>query len=38
VPFVNDLLWKTVGWISVQLQIPLQMAITGLNQFQFWRK
>jgi Zn-dependent protease len=38
VPFVNDLLWKTVGWISVQLQIPLQLAITGLNQFQFWRK
>ncbi len=37
VPFVNDLLWKTVGWISVQLQIPLQLAVTGLSQFQFWR-
>ena len=38
VPFVNDLLWKTVGWISVQLQIPLQLAVTGLGQFQFWRR
>lgn len=38
VPFVNDLLWKTVGWISIRMQIPLQMANIGLNQFQFWRR
>jgi Zn-dependent protease len=38
VPFVNGLLWKVVGWISVQLQIPLQLAMIGLSQFQFWRK
>jgi Zn-dependent protease len=38
VPFVNDFFWKTVGWIAVRLQIPLQLAITGLNQFQFWRR
>ena len=37
VPFVSSLLWNTVGWISVQLQIPLQLALLGLNQFQFWR-
>jgi Zn-dependent protease len=38
VPFVNDFFWKAVGWISVQFQLPLQLAITGLNQFQFWRR
>jgi len=38
VPFVNDLLWKTVGWISIRMQIPLQLANIGLNQFQFWRR
>ena len=38
VPFVNVFFWKTVGWISVQLQIPLALAISGLNQFQFWRR
>lgn len=38
VPFVSDILWKTVFWICVQLQIPLELAITGLNQFQFWRR
>jgi Zn-dependent protease len=38
VPFVNDFFWKAVGWIAVRLQIPLQLAITGLNQFQFWRR
>jgi Zn-dependent protease len=37
VPFVNDLFWKTVGWLSVRLQIPVGLAITGLGQFQFWR-
>jgi Zn-dependent protease len=37
VPFVNNLLWTTVYWISSRLQIPLQVAISGLNQFLFWR-
>ncbi len=37
VPFVNDFFWKAVGWIAVRLQIPLTLAIQGLNQFQFWR-
>jgi Zn-dependent protease len=37
VPFVSNFFWSAVGWISVRLQIPLQLAITGLNQFQFWR-
>jgi Zn-dependent protease len=38
VPFVNAFFWSTVGWISVRLQIPLQLAMTGLSQFQFWRR
>jgi Zn-dependent protease len=38
VPLVNEFFWNVVGWISVQLQIPLPLAITGLNQFQFWRR
>ena len=38
VPFVNGFFWKTVGWISVQMQIPLQLAMLGLSQFQFWRR
>ena len=38
VPFVNNFFWGLVGWISVHLQIPLSLAQTGLNQFQFWRK
>ena len=38
VPFVSNTLWKAVGWISVQLQIPLQLAMLGLSQFQFWRR
>ncbi len=37
VPVVNNFFWSVVGWISVQLQIPLSLAMTGLNQFQFWR-
>jgi hypothetical protein len=37
VPFVNTFFWNAVGWISVRLQIPLQLAMTGYNQFQFWR-
>ena len=38
VPVVNNFFWSVVGWISVQLGIPLSLAVTGLNQFQFWRK
>ena len=38
VPVVNNLFWSVVSWISVQLQIPLSLAVTGLNQFQFWRR
>ena len=37
VPLVNNVFWSVVGWISVRLGIPLSLAITGLNQFQFWR-
>jgi Zn-dependent protease len=37
VPFVNNLFWQAVGWISIQMQIPLSLAMLGLNQFQFWR-
>ncbi len=37
VPVVNNLFWGLVGWISVQLQIPLSLANLGLSQFQFWR-
>jgi Zn-dependent protease len=37
VPFVNNFFWNSVGWISVRLQIPLQLAMTGYSQFQFWR-
>jgi Zn-dependent protease len=37
VPMVNALFWGLVGWISVQLQIPLSLANLGLSQFQFWR-
>lgn len=38
IPVVNNVFWKTVGWISVQLQIPLPLAVLGLSQFQFWRR
>jgi len=38
VPFVSNILWNVVGWVSVRLQIPLQLAMLGLSQFQFWRK
>lgn len=37
VPFVNNLFWQAVGWISIQMQIPLPLALLGLSQFQFWR-
>jgi Zn-dependent protease len=38
VPFVSNAFWKAVFWIAVKLQVPLELAITGLNQFQFWRR
>lgn len=37
VPLVNNLFWQVVGWISIQMQIPLSLAMLGLSQFQFWR-
>ena len=37
VPFVNNVFWLAVGWISLRLQIPLSLAMLGLSQFQFWR-
>lgn len=37
VPVVYNLFWSVVSWISVNLQIPLSLASTGLTQFQFWR-
>ena len=36
VPFVNGLFWQAVGWIALRMQIPLALAVQGLNQFQFW--
>jgi Zn-dependent protease len=38
VQVVNNFFWGVVGWISVQLGIPLSLAIMGLSQFQFWRR
>ena len=38
VPFINNILWSVVGWISVRLQIPLQLSLLGWSQFQFWRR
>ncbi len=37
VPFVNSIFWNMVGWIASQMQIPMQLALQGLSQFQFWR-
>jgi Zn-dependent protease len=37
VPFVNNLFWLTVGWISLRMHIPVSLALQGLSQFQFWR-
>jgi Zn-dependent protease len=37
VPFVNNLFWQAVGWISLRMHIPLSLALLGLSQFQFWR-
>jgi len=37
VPFVNSVFWAFIRQVSVWLQIPLQLAVQGLTQFQFWR-
>jgi Zn-dependent protease len=36
VPFVNQGFWGLVGLLSRLAGIPLQTAILGLSQFQFW--
>ena len=36
VPFVNSAFWGVVGLLSRLAGIPLQTAILGLSQFQFW--
>ena len=38
VPLVNGLFWKLVFWIALRLGIPLDLAVLGLNGFQFWRR
>ncbi len=38
VPFVNLLFWRLVYWCALQLGIPLDLAVLGLNGFQFWRR
>jgi Zn-dependent protease len=37
VPFVNKFFWNVVFQLSAWLHIPLLLAISGLNQFMFWR-
>ncbi len=37
VPVVNNLFWGLVGLLSRLVGVPIQLAITGLNQFMFWR-
>jgi Zn-dependent protease len=37
VPFVNAFFWNVVFQVSAWLHIPVQLAIQGLNLFQFWR-
>jgi Zn-dependent protease len=37
VPFINTLFWTIILQISTWLQIPVSMAIRGLDLFQFWR-
>jgi Zn-dependent protease len=38
VPFVSSAFWRLVFWIAFRLGIPLDLAILGLNGFQFWRR
>ncbi|GAB4423840.1 MAG: site-2 protease family protein [Anaerolineales bacterium] len=37
VPFVSDLFWGLIFFIARLLGIPLQLAVMGLDLFQFWR-
>jgi len=37
IPFLNNLFWNIVFFISNWVHIPINLAILGLNQFQFWR-
>jgi Zn-dependent protease len=37
VPFVNSIFWSIVILLSGWLNIPLSLAVLGLNRFQFWR-
>jgi len=38
VPFVNTAFWRLVFWIALRFGIPLDLAVLGLNSFQFWRR
>lgn len=37
VPFVNNVFWGLVGLLARLVDVPLQLAVMGLNQFMFWR-
>ncbi|MCL4528110.1 MAG: site-2 protease family protein [Chloroflexi bacterium] len=37
VPFVNNLFWGLIGLLSQGIGLPVQLAISGLSQFQFWQ-
>jgi Zn-dependent protease len=37
VPFINNLFWNLIFFISRILGVPLTLAATGLDQFLFWR-
>lgn len=37
VPFVNSLFWGFIGLLSRLIGLPVQLAILGLSQFQFWQ-
>lgn len=37
VPFINNLFWGLIFFISRTLGVPLELASMGFSQFQFWR-
>jgi Zn-dependent protease len=37
VPFINNMFWGLIFFISRALGIPLELAAMGFSQFQFWR-
>jgi Zn-dependent protease len=37
VPFINNMFWGLIFFISRVLGIPLDLASMGLSQFLFWR-